>query len=104
MTLMAQFAQHREHVWCKLSGLITEADWSGWTVGDLRPYVAHSLSVFGPDRCMYGSDWPVCLVAGSYERVIGALRALLAEQTDDEREQIFGRSAIQAYQLPGFAS
>jgi L-fuconolactonase len=98
-SLIAQFAPHRDHVWCKLSGMITEADWSGWTIDDLRPYVAHALDVFGTDRCMYGSDWPVCLVAGSYDRVIGALRACLAERTDDEREQIFGRSAIEAYHL-----
>lgn len=101
MTLMSKFAPHRDHVWCKLSGLITEADWKAWTPDDLRPYVAHALGVFGPDRCMYGSDWPVCLVAGNYDRVIEALRACLVDRTDDEREQIFGRSAIEAYRLPG---
>jgi L-fuconolactonase len=102
MTLMGQFARHRDHVWCKLSGMITEADWAAWTPDDLRPYVAHALGVFGPERCMYGSDWPVCLVAGSYDRVIGALQACLADRSAAEREQIFGRSAIEAYGLRGF--
>jgi L-fuconolactonase len=99
-SLMSGFAPHRGHVWCKLSGMITEADWNAWTPDDLRPYVAHALAVFGSERCMYGSDWPVCLVAGSYERVIGALRTCLADRTDDERDQIFGRSAAEAYRLP----
>jgi L-fuconolactonase len=99
MSLMSGFAPHRDHVWCKLSGMITEADWSGWTPADLRPYVAHAIGVFGVDRCMYGSDWPVCLVAGSYDRVIDALRACLVDRTDDERAQIFSRSATEAYRL-----
>jgi L-fuconolactonase len=99
MSLMSGFARHRDHVWCKLSGMITEADWNGWTPDDLRPYVAHAVGVFGPDRCMYGSDWPVCLVAGSYDRVIDALHACLVDRTDDERAQIFSRSASEAYRL-----
>jgi L-fuconolactonase len=99
MALMSDFGPHRDHVWCKLSGMITEANWTAWTPHDLRPYVAHALGVFGPDRCMYGSDWPVCLVAGSYDRVLEALRSCLAERSEDEREQIFGGSAIQAYRL-----
>jgi L-fuconolactonase len=99
-SLMAQFAPHRDHVWCKLSGMITEADWAAWSADDLRPYVTHALDVFGHDRCMYGSDWPVCLVAGSYDRVVEALRSCLAERSADERDQIFGRSALEAYRLP----
>jgi len=103
MSLMSGFAAHRDHVWCKLSGMITEADWNAWTADDLRPYVAHALGVFGADRCMYGSDWPVCLVAGSYDRVVEALRSCLADRTEQEREQIFGRSALDAYCLPALA-
>jgi L-fuconolactonase len=103
MSLMTQFAPHRGHVWCKLSGMITEADWPAWKPADLRPYVAHALDVFGAERCMYGSDWPVCLVAGSYGRVVEALQLCVAERTSDEREWIFGRSATEAYRLPGFA-
>lgn len=98
-SLMSKFAAHRDHVWCKLSGMITEADWVAWTPDDLRPYIAHVLGVFGPDRCMFGSDWPVCLVAGSYDRVFDALSSCLADRTADERTQIFSRSAIDAYRL-----
>jgi L-fuconolactonase len=101
MSLMSEFTSHRGHVWCKLSGMITEADWSAWTPDDLRPYVTHALGVFGTERCMYGSDWPVCLVAGSYDRVIGALRTCLAHRSDAERDQIFSRCASEAYRLPG---
>lgn len=72
------------------------------TPGDLKPYVEHVLDVFGHDRCMFGTDWPVCLVAGSYDDVIGALRECLSDLTPQQRERIFGGSAIEAYKLPGF--
>jgi L-fuconolactonase len=102
--LMRGFAAHRDHVWCKLSGMVTEADWRDWTPEDLKPYVAEALRIFGVDRCMFGTDWPVCLVAGSYDDVIGALKACLGHLSDAERAQIFGRSAIEAYGLPAFAT
>jgi L-fuconolactonase len=102
--LMRGFAPHRDHVWCKLSGMITEADWHAWSPTDLKPYVDEVLAIFGPQRCMFGTDWPVCLVAGSYAQVVGALRTCLAGRSDDEIAQIFGRSAIEAYGLPEFAS
>ena len=60
------------NVFCKVSGLVTEADWRNWTVDDLKPYVQTALEVFGPDRLMFGSDWPVCELAGSYEQVYSA--------------------------------
>jgi L-fuconolactonase len=100
--LMRGFAPHRDHVWCKLSGMITEADWSRWSPADLEPYVAETLTIFGPERCMFGTDWPVCLVAGSYAQVIGALRSCLADLDEAQQAQIFGRSAIAAYRLPEF--
>jgi L-fuconolactonase len=103
-SLMRGFAPHRDHVWCKLSGMITEADWAQWSPADLQPYVAEALAIFGPDRCMFGTDWPVCLVAGSYEQVIGALRTCLADLDEGGRDQIFGRSAIEAYRLPKLAT
>ncbi len=59
---------------CKLSGMVTEANWDSWKVSDLEPYVNIVLEAFGPARCMFGSDWPVCELAGSYEDVFGALR------------------------------
>jgi L-fuconolactonase len=99
---MRQFRPHRDHVWCKLSGMITEADWSRWTFEDLQPYVDEALAIFGADRCMFGSDWPVCLVAGSYQAVSDALSHCLSNRTDDERAQIFGACAVEAYHLSEF--
>ncbi len=87
------------HVSCKLSGMITEADWTGWTAADLKPYVARVLDIFGPDRVMYGSDWPVCMLAGSYGEVKHALEESLPTLSAEERAQIFGGSAIRFYGL-----
>jgi L-fuconolactonase len=88
-----------EHVAVKVSGLVTEADWQAWTVKDLRPYVDRALLAFGPDRLLFGSDWPVCLVAASYEEVIGAARTLTAKLTTTERAAIFGATAARTYRL-----
>jgi L-fuconolactonase len=88
-----------EHVAVKVSGLVTEADWHTWTVDDLRPYVERALRVFGPDRLLFGSDWPVCLVAASYEEVVGAARSLTAKLTATERAAIFGATAARIYRL-----
>lgn len=92
-------AAGHENVYCKLSGLITEADWHNWTVADLRPYVHAALDAFGPQRCMFGSDWPVCEVAGSYQQTYQALINTLTEISHDERMQIFGRTAADFYKL-----
>ncbi|UVC09208.1 amidohydrolase family protein [Rhizobium sp. TH2] len=97
--LMQGFRAERGHVWCKLSGMVTEANWRTWTPVDLKPYVMEVIDIFGVDRCMFGTDWPVCLVAGSYAQVMGALRECLSDLTAAERDQIFGRSAIEAYGL-----
>jgi len=88
-----------EHVAAKVSGLVTEADWQKWTVDDLRPYVEAALKVFGPDRLLFGSDWPVCLVAASYEEVVGAARSLVSELSPAERGAIFGGTAARLYRL-----
>lgn len=87
------------NVSCKLSGLVTEADWSDWTVQQLRPYVGVVLEAFGPDRLMFGSDWPVCLLAASYQEVLDAARTLTAELSDAEREAVFGGTAARVYGL-----
>jgi L-fuconolactonase len=100
--LMRQFRSERSHVWCKLSGMVTEADWKSWTPADLKPYVHEALDIFGTDRCMFGTDWPVCLVAASYNRVIDALRECLTDLSAAEQAQIFGGAAIEAYRLPQF--
>jgi len=88
------------HVSCKLSGMITEANWSTWTPQDLRPYVAVALDIFGIDRVIYGSDWPVCLLAGSYLAVKQALEKALPDLTPAERACVFGGNAIGFYRLP----
>jgi L-fuconolactonase len=93
-------AAARPNVFCKLSGLVTEADWERWQPADLHPYFAHALDCFGPDRCMFGSDWPVCELAGSYARVREALDGALAGLDRSEREQVLGGTAARFYRLP----
>lgn len=87
------------NVSCKLSGMITEADWRSWTVDDLKPYVRAALELFGPGRLMFGSDWPVCELAGSYERVYHALVEALGPLGESERDAIFGGTAARFYRL-----
>jgi len=87
------------NVWCKLSGLVTEADWTNWRVEDLIPYVDKALEYFGPARLMFGSDWPVCLLAASYEQVLEAFHTLLADLSDQDRELIFSKNAAAFYRL-----
>jgi L-fuconolactonase len=87
------------NVYCKLSGLVTEADWAHWKPADLRPYVRTALDLFGPERCMYGSDWPVCLLAGSYQAVIDALRECVSDLSPTDRDRIFGGTAARFYRL-----
>ena len=89
----------REHVYCKLSGLVTEADWHTWTTDGLQPYVDTALECFGPQRLMAGSDWPVCTVAVAYSAWFEALQVLLGTLSATEREQISGRTAVAVYQL-----
>ncbi len=87
------------NVWCKLSGMVTEADHRTWKPSNLKPYVDIALEAFGPSRLMYGSDWPVCELAGSYERVIGALRECVGNLSAAEKAAIFGETAVKFYQL-----
>ncbi|KAB0675991.1 amidohydrolase family protein [Aureimonas leprariae] len=101
---MREFAPHRDHVWCKLSGMVTEADWANWRLADLKPYVDEALRIFGVERAMFGTDWPVCLVAASYAQVKAALEECLADRSEADRERIFGRNAVEAYRLPGLVS
>lgn len=85
------------NVTAKVSGLITEASWDGWTPADLRPAVDHALDVFGPDRLMFGSDWPVCLLAASYGRWLDVARGLLADLTGAERDAVLAGTACRVY-------
>lgn len=87
------------NVYCKLSGMATEADWGLWSVGDLRPYAETALEAFGADRVMFGSDWPVCLLAGSYAEIVAATHELIADLTPSERDDVLGNTAMRAYHL-----
>ncbi|WP_116104971.1 amidohydrolase family protein [Lewinella sp. IMCC34191] len=92
-------ARH-ENVWCKLSGMVTEVPGRDWTPQLLRPYVREVLEAFGPRRVMYGSDWPVCLVAASYAAQMDALKEACADLSDDEQRAIFGENAAEFYGIP----
>jgi L-fucono-1,5-lactonase len=88
------------NVFVKLSGMVTEADWKRWTVRDITPYVTRVLEWFGRERCVFGSDWPVCLVAASYAHVIDACGQAIGDLPIADRERIFGGNAIELYRLP----
>jgi L-fuconolactonase len=83
----------------KLSGMVTEADWATWSPGDLRPFVSRVAAWFGVERLLFGSDWPVCLLAGSYHAVLGALVDTLPAMSPAELDQVLGRNAQRLYQL-----
>jgi L-fuconolactonase len=87
------------NVFCKLSGLVTEADWKRWKPSDFEPYLDVALESFGSDRLMIGSDWPVCTVAGSYSRVMGIVMEYLGKYPNDVREAIFGGNAARFWKL-----
>ncbi|GLR85629.1 amidohydrolase family protein [Bradyrhizobium iriomotense] len=87
------------NVWCKVSGLATEAKWNDWDVERLLPYVEHVAKCFGEDRLIFGSDWPVCLLAGSYVEIKGALAECLAKLGPHVRDKAFGANAQRAYRL-----
>jgi L-fuconolactonase len=90
---MMPLADH-DNVACKLSGMMTEADWNTWTPQELLPYVVRVLDWFGPERCMFGSDWPVSLLASDYARTVTTLKALVGENAE-----VFGGTAKRVYGL-----
>jgi len=96
--LIRSLAAH-DNVTCKVSGLVTEADWANWTVDDLRPCFEVVLDAFGPERLVFGSDWPVCLLAAEYADVVGAARELTGELSAAERGMIFSDTAVGVYGL-----
>lgn len=89
------------NVWCKLSGMNTEAHWDAWTPEDLRPYVQHVVKHFGVDRLMFGSDWPVCTLAGTYQQVVEALHQTLGPLPESAARKVWGENACTFYQLDG---
>lgn len=95
---LMRLAEH-DNVFCKLSGLVTEADWGAWTLDDLRPYLDVALEAFGVERLIAGSDWPVCLLASGYERWWDTLRDWAADMGEADREKIFGLTAKRVYRL-----
>lgn len=97
--LIAAMGEHRAHVWCKLSGITTLADHHQWSAEQFRPYLAHVLQVFGPERCMFGSDWPVCTLAGSYADGCRVLHASLECLSAADWRAVLAGNAIAAYKL-----
>lgn len=97
-THMRALAEH-PHVWCKVSGMVTEADWSGWHADDLRPYLDVVFEAFGPRRLMFGSDWPVCLLAADYPEVVQVVASYASSLTPEEQRALFGGNAICFYGL-----
>jgi L-fuconolactonase len=98
---LGALARH-PNVHCKVSGMVTEADWEGWMADHLAPYVRHAVDAFGPQRLLFGSDWPVCLLAASYAEVVeAAVEALERAGLDEaERAAVLGANAARAYALP----
>ena len=88
-----------ENVYCKVSGMVTEGHWKNWTKEDFVPYLDVISESFGSTRLMYGSDWPVCLVAASYEQVIGLVNDYFSTFSPHEQDLIFGKNAIRFYNL-----
>jgi L-fuconolactonase len=95
---MAPFAD-LANVSCKLSGLVTEAEWSSWTRDDLVPYVRRARGWFGDERLLFGSDWPICLLAASYGEVFDAYTYALGPDSSEGRERIIGLNAVRTYRL-----
>ncbi len=87
----------RQNVYCKLSGMVTEADPKRWTAEDLQPYIDLVLAAFGPRRIMYGSDWPVMLLAGDYVKWYGTVTNAIAKLSKAEQDRIMGGTAAEAY-------
>jgi L-fuconolactonase len=88
-----------DNVWCKVSGMVTEADWNRWETEDLLPWLDHVFVVFGTQRLMFGSDWPVCLLAGTYERVYSAVANYVDSLSGEERRNVMGLNAARFYSI-----
>ncbi|GAB3703763.1 amidohydrolase family protein [Spirosoma flavus] len=95
---MTEIAKHK-HVSCKLSGMVTEADWQNWSKKDFFPYLDVAFEQFGPDRLMFGSDWPVCLVAANYTQMKNIVEDYVAPWGDEVRAKVFGGNATLFYKL-----
>ena len=87
------------NVYCKLSGMVTEANWQSWRPADFAPYIETVLEAFGPQRVMFGSDWPVCLLAGSYADVMSIVMDAIGSLSEVDRAAIIGGTATEFYGL-----
>lgn len=88
-----------KNLYCKISGLVTEADWERWQPGDFKHYLDIVVATFGTDRILFGSDWPVCLLAASYSQTLGVVKDYFSSFSTAEREKFFGGNAIQFYNI-----
>ncbi len=101
----SEWREHMRHlsrfsnVYCKVSGMVTEADWQQWRKEDFRPYLDAVTEFFTPDRMLYGSDWPVCLLAASYKQQLEIIQDYFSGFSQEEREQVFGLTAVKFYNL-----
>ncbi|WP_405248235.1 amidohydrolase family protein [Cellulophaga sp. Asnod2-G02] len=96
--LIKEIARH-ENVYCKLSGMITEADYTTWSTAQIEPYMDVVFDSFGPNRILFGSDWPVCLVAGNFAKVKKLTTDFIAKCSSTEQQNIMGINAIKFYNL-----
>lgn len=88
-----------ENVFCKVSGMVTEGNWSSWKEADFKPYLDSVFEFFGTSRVMYGSDWPVCLLAASYKSQLGIIENYLASFSEPEKSDVMGGNAQRFYNL-----
>ncbi len=87
------------NIYCKLSGMVTEADWKKWEPADFLPYLDVVFNCFGPQRLLYGSDWPVCLLASTYQQQLAVVENYINPLTSSEKLRIMGKNAVQFYNL-----
>lgn len=89
------------NVYCKVSGMVTEADWNNWKYEDFVPYLDVIFEAFGPERILIGSDWPVCLVAGSYHEIMNIVKKYIQKFDIETQNKVLGLNAMKAYKLKG---
>jgi L-fuconolactonase len=95
---LCQVAQHK-NLYCKISGLVTEADWQNWKKEDFKYYMDVVVEAFGMDRILFGTDWPVCLLAASYEQAVDIVQDYFSAFTEEEQQKVFGQNAVRFYNL-----
>lgn len=96
---IATLSEH-DNVWCKISGLVTEADWDNWEYEDLVPYLDVVFEEFGTDKVMFGSDWPVCLLGGTYSSIKRIIDRYIEDFSDAEKAKVMGLNAMEFYNIP----